>query len=141
MRDFAGQALTSFGNETVIFRTYSASCRLCNCFGSRRDLSGGIGRRTGLKILCPVKGRAGSSPAPATLALGTSVEGANFQQRRGVQPLQPLVGDAHGHGSKNFAVIAVEHDVAIVVRVGRLDELDAPVVELGSVEFAQWLHT
>ena len=27
---------------------------------------GGIGRRTGLKILCPVKGRAGSSPAPAT---------------------------------------------------------------------------
>src|SRR5262245_65146401 len=32
-------------------------------FTSRPD--GGIGRRTGLKILCPVMGRAGSSPAPA----------------------------------------------------------------------------
>ena len=30
---------------------------------------GEIGRRTGLKILCPVKGRAGSSPAPATCIL------------------------------------------------------------------------
>src|SRR5947207_3395338 len=32
---------------------------------------GGIGRRTGLKILCPVKGRAGSIPAPATLLTRT----------------------------------------------------------------------
>src|SRR5690348_4150104 len=42
-------------------------------FSHREDMcentgrpGGEIGRRTGLKILCPVKGRAGSSPAPAT---------------------------------------------------------------------------
>ena len=53
---------------------------------------GEIGRRTGLKILCPVKGRAGSSPAPAILLARTYADflGLQFEFQKMPSPRKAL---------------------------------------------------
>ena len=69
--------------------------------------------------------------------LGAFRETVERDRGRGIQSVKPLLGEAHSHGAEDLALVTVKHDIAIVIRIGRLDKLHRPVIELGSVRFAQ----